>query len=1098
MSEGYRRQPTIHGDTVVFTCEDDLWTVPVGGGRAWRLTAGVAEASHPRLSADGGRLAFVGRDEGPPEVYVMPAAGGESRRLTFEAANACTVAGWSPAGTIVYSSDAGQPHGRGWLREIGPDGGTPRPLPYGPARSIGYGPAGDTNGASGARGVVLGRRVSREPAWWKRYRGGTSGDLWIDPTGSGQFRVLVDVGGNLVDPCWVGERIFFLSDHEGIGNVYSCLADGTDLRRHTDHDEYYARSLATDGRKLVYQCAGELYLLRPEDDDPRRIEFRLDSSRTQRARRFVPATRYLHSASLGPDGSDLAITTRGKAFSFGNWTGPVCQHGEPDGTRYRLLSWLPDHERLVAAASDDSSDESLVLLTADGTAAPRRLAGGELGRTIELAVSPAGNRVAVVNHRFELHLVDLDGDEPTVTMLDHSPFAGLGDVAWAWDGRWLAYHYADSAHTTAIKLCDVRTGTTAFATEPVLHDFSPSFDPEGNYLYFIGRRLFDPVYDAMQFDLGFPRGERPYAIALRADVPSPFAPRSKPVHSEGAEQVRLATEELSDDTPPAVEIDLEGITERVVPFPVGEGRYPQIAAIKGKVLYVTLPVEGSRHDIWPPREAPEAKGRLEMFDLDKQQEERLVDKVTYFQLGPDRRTLLYRSGNRLRVIRAGEKPADDDDEPGRTSGWVDLDRVRVSVRPAAEWRQMFREAWRLQRDNFWTEDMSGVDWEAMFRRYLPLVDRVSTRSELSDLLWELHGELGTSHAYEMGGEYRDSPHYEQGFLGVDWEFDVERGTYRFGRILRGDVWDPSATSPLNRPGTGIRPGDELLAVNGQPVGQREGLTPASPGERLVHLADQEVQLTVRSGDDPPRQVSVLTVGDEGPARYRDWVRANREVIRERTDGRVGYLHIPDMTADGYAEFHRAFPTEHDRDALIVDVRYNRGGHVSELLLAKLARRRLAYQYPRYGAPRSYPEAALPGPLVALTNEWAGSDGDIFSHAFKFMGLGPLIGKRTWGGVIGIWPRHRLADGTITTQPEYSFAFDDVSWRVENYGTDPDIEVDIAPHDYAAGLDPQLDRAIEVVLGLLAEHPPHRPNPSERPRFEVPALPPRLVGSRPAG
>ena len=1085
MSEGYRRQPTIHGDTVVFACEDDLWSVPVGGGRAWRLTAGVAEASHPRLSPDGGRLAFVGRDEGPPEVFVMPAGGGESRRLTFQAARLCMVTGWSPAGTIVYSSDAGQPHGRSWLHEIGPDGGMPRALPFGPARSISYGPG---------HAAVLGRRVSREPAWWKRYRGGTSGDLWVDADGCGDFRLLVELGGNLVDPCWVGDRIFFLSDHEGIGNVYSCAVDGGALLRHTDHDEYYARGLSTDGRSLVYQCAGELYLLRPGDDDPSRIEFRLDSSRTQRNRRFVPAQRYLDSATLGPDCSDLAVTSRGKAFSFGNWEGPVCQHGEPDGTRYRLLSWLPDHARLVAAASDDTSDERLVLLTADGTAAPREIAGGELGRAVELEVSPAGNRVAVTNHRHELHLVDLDATEPTVTRLDHSPFAWIGGLAWSWDGRWLAYHFADTAYTTAIKLCEVESGTTSFATKPVRYDHSPAFDPEGDYLYFIGARVFDPVFETMQWDAGFPRGERPYAIALRRDVRSPFAPRPKPVQSEGAEQVRQATEELTDDSPPRVEIDLDGLPDRLVAFPVEEGRYGGIAGIKGKVLYTTFPVDGSREEDWPPSPVPDAKGRLELFDLDKQQEERILDEVTDFRLGPDRRTLLYRSGNRLRVIRAGERPSDDE-EPGRSSGWIDLDRVKVSVRPAAEWRQMFREAWRLQRDHFWTEDMSGIDWEAMFQRYLPLVDRVTTRSELSDLLWELHGELGTSHAYEMGGEYRDGPDYRQGFLGVDWEFDPARGTYRFGRILRGDVWDTAATSPLNRPGTGVQEGDELLAVNGQPVGQLDGISPASPGERLVHLAHQEVQLTVRTGDEPPRLVSVQAIGDEGPARYRDWVEANRELVRERTGDRVGYLHIPDMGPDGFAEFHRAFLTEHDRDALIVDVRYNRGGSVSQLLLSKLARRRLGYNYPRYGAPEPYPLDAPAGPMVALTNEWAGSDGDIFSHTFKLMGLGPLIGKRTWGGVIGIWPRHRLADGTITTQPEYSFAFDDVSWRVENYGTDPDIEVEIAPQDYAAGVDPQLEQAIEVVERLLVEHPPHRPNPLERPKLVSPPLPPRLTGPR---
>jgi len=389
--------------------------------------------------------------------------------------------------------------------------------------------------------------------------------------------------------------------------------------------------------------------------------------------------------------------------------------------------------------------------------------------------------------------------------------------------------------------------------------------------------------------------------------------------------------------------------------------------------------------------------------------------------------------------------------------------------------------------------MSALDWAEIYQRYRPLVDRVATRSELSDLLWELQGELGTSHAYESGGEYRHGPHYHQGFLGVDWEYDADHGSYRIGRVVQGDPWDTEATSPLNRPGTGIASGDELLAVNGLPVTRSaaDGPPPVTPGERLVNLAGAEVRLTVRRGDGEPRTVTVRAIGDEHPGRYRDWVEANRAAVHEGTEGRVGYIHIPDMMTDGFAEFHRSFLIEYDREGLIVDVRYNGGGAVSGLLLQKLARRRLGYDFSRWGAPFEYPATAPRGPMVALTNEWAGSDGDIFSHAFKMMRLGPLIGKRTWGGVIGISPRHALADNTITTQPEYSFFFDDVRWGVENYGTDPDIEVDIAPQDFARGVDPQLNRAIEEALKRIKEEPPHTPRTSaDRPVLAAPKLPPR--------
>jgi tricorn protease len=1091
-SQGYVRYPNIFQDRIVFVSEDDLWLVSSSGGRAERLTAGVGEVSHPRFSPDGKMLAFVGREEGPSEVYVMPANGGTARRLTYQSGN-CRVAGWSPDGNeIVYASNAGQIAGRyDVIYAVPPTGGQPRQVPVGMANAISFSPHG---------GIVIGRNTS-EFSHWKRYRGGTAGHLWCDARVSGDFQRLLRLNGNIANPCWVGERIYFLSDHDGIGNLYSCTPTGEDLRQHTDHQDFYARHLSSDALRLVYHAGADLYLFDPATDTAQYLEVSLPSIRTQLNRKFVPASGYLDTYALHPQGYSVAVTTRGKAFSMGNWEGPVLQHGEVDGVRYRFLQWLNDGTRM-AAINDATGREVLTVFNPEDASEPKVFTEIEFGRATHLSVSPTDDKIAIANHRNELILIDTEDE--TARVLDRSTAGRIRGVSWSPDGRWLAYGFALSPQRMAIKLCEIETGETHQVTEPVLEDFGPAFDPEGKFLYFLGARVFNPVYDNLQFDLSFPRGVKPYVILLQKDQRSPFIPvpkspdakekkeKDEKVEKEKAEEeteeqkVKTegeATEEESgekdEDRPEPITIDLEGISERVLPFPVAEARYKLIRGIKGKALFLSLPIEGAIHDPQLPG-SHEPRGSVDGYDFENYKAERLIEGVSDFDLSRDSKTLMYRAHHRLRVFKAGDKTSklEGGEKASRETGWLSLQRIKVSVQPTAEWKQMFAEAWRLQREQFWSADMSGIDWDAVYALYSPLVERVSSRSELSDLFWELQGELGTSHAYEMGGEYRTRPYYRQGFLGVDWQYDADENRYRIARIIKGDPSDSSSTSPLTGPGLHVSIGDAILAVNGQRVSATR-----SPQELLVNLASNEVQLTLEEAETgETRVISVKALAEERLVRYRDWVESNRRTVHELSGGRVGYIHIPDMGGRGYAEFHRSYLAEYDYPALLIDVRWNGGGNVSGLLLEKLARRRLGYDFSRWGEPVPYPGESPRGPMVALTNEQAGSDGDIFSHSFKLMGLGPLIGKRTWGGVIGISPSHHLVDGTVTTQPEYSFWFKDVGWNVENYGTDPDIEVDIAPQDYNSNTDPQLQRALAEALRLAEEYPTLEPKPGERPRL----------------
>jgi tricorn protease len=1056
----YLRYPHVAGDLITFAAEDDVWLASLSeaaddrGAQARRLTADQAPLLHPRLNPSATHVAWTSTRDGarslnprtPREAYAVSVAGGPVRRLTYWGDRFATVRGWASDHEVLVLSRAGQHYSRKtWAFAV--------PL-SGAARRLGYGPAGDVAVRDGA--VLVGSAMNFEPvepAQWKRYRGGAGGKIWYSPDGSDYTRIFADVGDNLVNPMFVGSRVVFLSDHEGTGALYSALPDGTDLRRHTDLGQYYARHATTDGQRVVYQRAGEIWLLDSLDAEPVRLDIRLSGPHPGRAPYPVPAREQLGSFTLDASGGVLGAEVRGTVHWLPGQDGQARALLAEPGVRGRLPVVIPGRDA-VACASDSGGEDGLDVIPADGSAA-RRIGHGEFGRILELAVAPDGRLAAVACADGRLLTVALDG-EPAMTEIARGTNAEVAGLAFSPDSALLAWSqpWRPERGASQIRLARLADGTVTDVTPQRFDDTSPVFTLDGKYLAFLSNRAFDPVFDAHCWDLGFLPGVRPYLVTLLATMPSPFGP---------------ATGNTDTDPRPAG-LDVAGLSERIVPFPVAAGNYDKLRAVRDGVVWLERPRAGELGEAMIGADE-EHRTRLVRYDL--AQRARSVEAgaldgyarsvevgvLDDYAVSADGARLAYRIGESLEIKPVGE--------PAGAAVGVDLDRIRVTVEPQAEWTQMYHEAWRLMRDNFWRADMAGVDWAAMRDRYRPLLDRIGSSDDLRDLLWELQGEMGSSHAGVLPPAAGGGSALAQGLLGADVE-PTGDGGWRIARILPGESSVTGARSPLAAPGVAAAPGDLIIAVDGRPVDPDLG-----PNALLAGKADKPAELTLRR-DGADRRAVVVPLASEHATRYYDMVARQRSAVREASSGRLGYLHFPDMMAAGWAELHRDLYTEFRRDGLIVDLRDTQGGDVGQLVAEKLARRIIGWNFSRYEEPLTYPAEAPRGPIVAITDEYASSGGDLVNQALKSSGIATVVGTRTWGGTRGIDFKYLLVDGTWAAQPKYAWWFEGTGLTAENHGVEPDVEVTIAPHDWAAGRDPQLDTAIRLALRALEQRPPAAP------------------------
>ncbi|MFF7554472.1 S41 family peptidase [Streptomyces olivaceus] len=1128
----YLRLPHLSGDQLCFVAEDDLWIAPLDEpGRARRLTVDRAKTGPPRFSPDGRHIAYTSWRTLVPEVHLVPVDGGPGRQLTHWGGLDTRVCGWSPPGpdcaaAVLAVASHGEPFSHlTWAHKVSPDGDPGRRLPWGPVTDI---QVADLEGER--RTLLLNGTPPHEPAAWKRYRGGATGRLWLHGE-----QLLPDLGGHLAAPMFTGGRIAFLSDHEGVGNLYSCAHDGTGLRRHTDHDAFYARNAASDGTRVVYQCAGDLWIV----DDlapgsaPRRLDVRLSGPRAGRRTYQVPAAQHVGGVSVDETGRASAVVVRGSLYWLTHRDGPARTIADTPGVRVRLPEMLGESGRIayVSDAEGEDAVEIAHLPRATGGRAARRLASGRLGRVLELVSDPTGDRLAVASHDGRLLLLDVtEGDtevarvldavdapeaetapgagptrtgaEPasataaaatatpaaaggTVTELTRSLNGPVRDLAFSPDGAWLTWSHPGIGRTLRqIRMARIggQNGPAPLVvdvTDGRFEDENPVFTRDGRYLAFLSWRGFDPVYDVHTGDLSFPLGCRPYLVPLSSATPSPFAlnPEGRPA-AGGLDPLEDESGEGG-----AVTVETEGLASRVTPFPVTASKYSTLCPVEGGgLVWLRWPISGALGETFANPADPSEQPTLEHFHLAKARKSELVDHLDWFRVSGDGSRLVVLDEGDLRAVPATETG------DGDSTTWIDLRRILHEADPAAEWRQAYEEAGRLTRAHFWDPGMCGIDWDAVLEQYRPLVERVASPDDFADLLREVLGELGTSHAYVAAARRNEGPaHYQrrQGLLGAN--FVRREGSWLVRRILPGDSSDSRARSPLA--GTGIREGAVLTHVDGRPVDPATG-----PFPLLAGAGGTTVELTfapAEGGPGPSRRVAVVPLTDERPLRYQDWVAKRREVVRELSDGRCGYLHIPDMGGSGWAQFNRDLRMEVSRPALIVDVRGNAGGHISELVVEKLTRTILGWDLTRDAQPVSYASNAPRGPVVAVADEATSSDGDMITAAFKLLRLGPVVGQRTWGGVVGMTGRHVLGDGTVITVPMNAAWFDAYGWSVENYGVAPDVEALRTPLDWAEGRYTVLDEAVRLALELLAANPPATPpGYTGVPDRSRPPLPPR--------
>jgi tricorn protease len=1094
------RFPTTNGKQVVFCYAGELYTVANEGGIARRLTSGPGYSSFPHFSPDGTQIAFTSQYDGNTEVYVMPAEGGEPKRLTITATLGRDdvsdrmgpnniVMGWENTKPLVVFRSRKKSFDSfiGSLYTVGLDAELPQQLPV---------PRGGFTSFSPDDSKMVYNRVFREFRTWKHYRGGMADDVWLHDFKTGETKSLTNNPAQDICPMWgPNDTIYFLSDRDGRMNLFSTDLSGKEAKQLTTFKDFDIKFPSIGKDAIVFEQAGYIWRFDIPSGQAAPLAIQIKEDFAIGRSGLVDAGKHVESVSPAPDGQRAIVVARGDIFSVPAREGAPRNLTRTSNAHERDALWSPDG-KWIAYNSDTTGENELYLRSQDGKGEPQQLTNGADTYYYQALWSPDSKKLLWSDRLQRLRYIDVT--TRAVTQVDQDKFGEIRGFDWSPDSQWITWSRPEENDGEKIYLYSTATKKTTPVTDEWYPASNPTFSDDGKYLILTSSRDFKPIFGQPDFSNVYREMDRVYLVTLSKETESPLAPRSDEVgkkkekeKDKDKDKDKPSDEKKSDEkksdakkdesketkpkTPPLVKIDLDGIHDRLVGLEVAPAEYSNLRMVDDRIFYLRHTLADEKDDGDDDGGGGDRKFHLCSYSLEDRKETVHGD-VNGYEITRDGKKMLVKIKKDYAIIDLPKDKIETKDEKSGKDYKLKLEGLDMRLDRHAEWNQIYYECWRQMRDFFYAPNMNGIDWKAMRDKYAALLPFVNHRNDLTYLIGELIGELNNGHAYVGGGERPETKRIKLGLLGAELSRDPATRAYRIDRILPGDNWDKQTRSPLREIGLNLKEGDYILAVNGTPVSSMPNLY-----DGLIATADKQVVLRVNSKptDAGARDITVVPIDDESPLYYKAWVEKNVDDVAKKTNNEVGYIHIPDMGQHGLNEFTRQYFPQIRKKALIVDVRGNGGGFVSPLVIERLRRALVMIGMARNGVPTTDPPQTFTGPMVAICDEFSASDGDIFPYRFKSLGLGKLIGKRTWGGVIGIRNPLPLVDGGQFFRPEFApFSKEGKGWVIEGHGVDPDIVVDNDPAKEFKGEDQQLDRAIQEIQEELKTK-----------RYDLPPIPP---------